>query len=202
MKLICLDLEGVLVPEIWIAVAEVLGVPELALTTRDVPDYDHLMRGRLAVLDDRGITLPQIQAIIAKLAPIDGALTFLRRLRERYQVVILSDTFEQFARPIMRTLEWPTLFCNTLIVAPDGRITDYRLRLEDGKRKSVEALRQAGMRVAAVGDSYNDLSMIDTADTGVLFRPPERICRERPDLDVAYGYDELDSILSRWAEAP
>ena len=201
VNLICLDLEGVLVPEIWIAVAKATGIRELELTTRDVPDYDELMHCRLRILDDRHIVLSDIQEIIGGLSPLDGALGFLRSLRERWQVIILSDTFEQFARPVMRNLEWPTLFCNTLTVDDGDRITGYRLRLKDGKRRSVEALAIAGMRVAAVGDSYNDLSMIDAADMGALFRPPARIVTERPDLPVTETYEELDEVLTRWAEA-
>jgi len=201
VNLICLDLEGVLVPEIWIAVAKATGIRDLELTTRDVPDYDELMHHRLTILDDRGIVLSDIQAIIDGLAPLDGALEFLRSLRERWQVIILSDTFEQFAKPVMRNLEWPTLFCNRLTVNDCDRITGYRLRLKDGKRKSVEALVTAGMRVAAVGDSYNDLSMIDAADMGALFRPPARIVSERPDLPVTETYEALDEVLTKWAKA-
>lgn len=200
MNLICLDLEGVLVPEIWISVAKKTGIEELALTTRDIPDYDELMKRRIDILDREGIGLEQIQQVISGMKPLDGALSFLRRLRERWQVLILSDTFDQFARPLMKALEWPTLFCNTLVVDPGGRIADYTLRLPDGKTQTVHALGTIGMRTAAVGDSYNDLGMIDAADFGALFRPPASIVEERPDLAVTKTHAELDAVLTAWAE--
>ena len=198
VNLICLDLEGVLVPEIWIAVAEATKIEELRLTTRDVSDYNELMRHRLGILDQRRITLADIQATIARLEPLAGAKAFLDSLRSRWQVVILSDTFEQFARPIMENLERPTLFCNSLIVDSANMITDYRLRIPDGKRKAVKAFSSIGLRVAAVGDSYNDLGMIDSADRGVLFRPPDQIRNERSDLPCTEDYDELFEILEQW----
>ena len=199
MNLICLDLEGVLVPEIWISVASSTGIRELELTTRDVPDYDELMRHRLAILDERGIRLSDIQQVISTMDPLDGAREFLNSLRERWQVLILSDTFEQFAKPLMKALDWPPLFCNTLIVDGNNRITDYHLRIQDGKRETVRALASVGMRIAAVGDSYNDLGMIDSADIGVLFRPPASIRTERPELPVVDTYADLDSELQSWA---
>jgi phosphoserine/homoserine phosphotransferase len=187
----CLDLEGVLVPEIWIGVAEQTGIPELRRTTRDEPDYDLLMRGRLAILDREGLRLPDIQGVIAKLRPLDGALDFLGWLRERCQVIILSDTFEQFAQPLMRQLGFPTLFCNSLDVGPDGRIVGYRLRLPDQKRVSTTALRGIGFRVVAAGDSYNDTGMLLAADAGIFFRPPERVVKDFPQFPVTQSYSEL-----------
>ena len=200
MNLICFDLEGVFVPEIWIAVAAETGIKELELTTRDVPDYDDLMRGRLQILGRHNIGLKQIQSIIETLEPYDGALELIRTLRARWQAIILSDTFEQFAKPLMRKLEWPTLFCNRLIVEGD-RIIDYSLRLADGKRKTVSALSGVGLRTAAVGDSYNDLGMIDEADIGLLFRAPAQIRTERPDLTTTDTYEELEAELVAWADS-
>ncbi len=191
----CLDLEGVLVPEIWIGVAEQTGIAELRRTTRDEPNYDVLMRGRLAILDRVGLRLPDIQAVIAKLRPLDGALEFLGWLRDRCQVIILSDTFEQFAWPLMRQLGHPTLFCNSLEVGQDGRITGYRLRMADQKRASTVALRSIGFRVVAAGDSYNDTGMLLAADAGVFFRPPERVVTEFPQFPVARGYEELKAAF-------
>lgn len=199
VNLVCLDLEGVLVPEIWIAVARSTGIGELELTTRDMPDYDELMKHRLAILDDRSITLEDIQRIISGMEPLPGAADFLTRLRERWQVLILSDTYEQFATPLMRALGRPTLFCNSLEIDTEGRIRDYKLRIANGKFETVTALSSVGMRIAAVGDSYNDLAMIDAADYGALFRPPESIKAERPDLTVTETYDELDRALTAWA---
>ena len=187
----CLDLEGVLVPEIWINVAEKTGIPELRRTTRDEPDYDKLMRGRLAILDRHTLGLPDIQAVIDGMAPLDGALEFLDWLRSRTQVIILSDTFAQFAQPLMRKLGWPTLFCNSLEVEPSGRIAGYRLRIPDGKRRAVEALRAIAFRTVAAGDSYNDTTMLATADAGILFRPPENVVRDFPHFPVTRTYDEL-----------
>ncbi|WP_435105133.1 bifunctional phosphoserine phosphatase/homoserine phosphotransferase ThrH [Arhodomonas sp. AD133] len=195
MKIVCLDLEGVLVPEIWIEFAELTGIAELRATTRDVPDYDELMRFRLDVLNRNGLGLPDIEGVIAKLAPLDGAKTFLDGLRERYQVVILSDTFYEFARPLMRQLGWPTLFCHELAVADDGRITDYRLRMADHKRCSVEAFRGLNFRTLAAGDSYNDTSMLKAAHTGVLFRPPQNVVDEFPQFPVARDYAALDGHI-------
>ncbi|HLK10259.1 MAG TPA: bifunctional phosphoserine phosphatase/homoserine phosphotransferase ThrH [Candidatus Binatia bacterium] len=193
----CLDLEGVLVPEIWIAVAERTGIAALRRTTRDEPDYDRLMRGRLAILDEHRLGLPDIQVVIAAMEPLPGAAAFLEWLRSRTQVIILSDTFEQFAAPLMRTLGWPTLFCNRLEVAPGGRITGYRLRIPDGKRRAVEALRALAFRVVAAGDSYNDTTMLAAADAGVLFRPPANVVTDFPQLPVANTYAELQEAFVR-----
>ena len=187
----CLDLEGVLVPEIWINVAERTGIPALRRTTRDEPDYDKLMRYRLAILDERKLTLRDIQEVIGTMQPLDGALEFLDWLRARAPVVILSDTFSQFAAPLLRQLGWPTLFCNALEVEPGQRITGYRLRIDDGKRRAVEALRAINFRVVAAGDSYNDTTMLRAADAGVLFRPPQNVIDDFPQFPVTRTYDEL-----------
>lgn len=191
MELVCLDLEGVLVPEIWIAVAEKTGIKELQLTTRDISDYDELMMRRLGVLDREGILLKDIQDVIGSLEPLDGALEFVRRVREETELVILSDTFEQFAAPLMRKLEYPTLFCNTLEIDENGRIAGYRLRQSDGKRKAVESFRNMGLRVFAAGDSYNDVTMIQASHAGMFFRAPESIKTEFPDYPVVEKHAEL-----------
>jgi phosphoserine/homoserine phosphotransferase len=193
----CLDLEGVLVPEIWIAVAERTGIAALRRTTRDEPDYDRLMRARLAILDEHRLGLADLQAVIATLEPLDGALAFLEWLRSRTQVILLSDTFEQFATPLLRKLGWPTLFCNRLEVTPDGRITGYRLRIPDGKRRAVEALRALAFRVVAAGDSYNDTTMLAAADAGILFRPPANVIADFPEFPVATTYAELRDAFVR-----
>ncbi|GIW42447.1 MAG: phosphoserine phosphatase [Candidatus Binatia bacterium] len=187
----CLDLEGVLVPEIWIHVAEGTGISELRRTTRDEPDYDKLMRWRLGILDRHGIGLPDIQAVIARMGPLEGAREFLDWLRRRAQVIVLSDTFDEFAAPLMEQLGFPCLFCNSLVVDPDGKIRDYRLRLRDGKRKAVMALKLLNFDVVAAGDSYNDMTMLQEADVGILFRPPENVVREYPQFPVARTYEEL-----------
>ena len=191
MIIACLDLEGVLVPEIWINVAERTGIAELRRTTRDEPDYDKLMRYRLAILDERKLTLRDIQAVIAQMAPLDGAIDFLAWLRERTQVIILSDTFSQFAAPLMRQLGWPTLFCHALEVGTGDRITGYALRIDDGKRRAVTALRALNFRVVAAGDSYNDTTMLAAADAGILFRPPQNVIDDFPQFPVTRTYDEL-----------
>ena len=191
MQMICLDLEGVLVPEIWIEFSKRVNVPELARTTRDEPDYDVLMKRRLAILEQRGLGLPDIQAVIAELRPLDGASAFLDALRERYQVVILSDTFYEFAAPLMRQLGFPTLLCHQLVTDPRGRIVDYRLRMPDQKRHAVKAFQSLNYRVIAAGDSYNDTAMLAAADVGILFRPPENVIREFPQFPVTRTYDEL-----------
>jgi phosphoserine/homoserine phosphotransferase len=196
-ELVCLDLEGVLVPEIWITVAERTGIDELRRTTRDEPDYDVLMRYRLAILDQRGLRLPDIQAVIATMAPLPGAVDFLDWLRERFSgVILLSDTFAEFAHPLMRQLGFPTLFCHSLEVADDGRITGYRLRMPDQKRASVEALQSVTFRVIAAGDSYNDTAMLLAADVGILFDAPQRVIDEFSQLPVARGYDELRAAIT------
>jgi len=195
--LACLDLEGVLFPEIWINVAERTGKPALRRTTRDEPDYDALMRGRLAILDEHKLGLPDIQAVIDTMAPLEGAEAFLGWLRERAQVIILSDTFAQFAQPLMRKLGFPTLFCHALEVAPSGRITGYTLRIDDGKRRAVEALRALNFRVVAAGDSYNDTSMLSAAHAGILFRPPANVVADFPHFPVTTTYEELQAAFAR-----
>jgi phosphoserine/homoserine phosphotransferase len=187
----CLDLEGVLVPEIWINVAERTGIPALRRTTRDEPDYDVLMRYRLEILDAHRLRLADIQDVIAGMRPLDGALELLAWLRERTQVVILSDTFSQFASPLMRQLGWPTLFCHALEVDAGGRISGYRLRIDDGKRRAVAAFRALNFRVVAAGDSYNDTTMLGAADAGILFRPPQNVIDDFPQFPVTRTYDEL-----------
>ncbi|MBM4265059.1 MAG: bifunctional phosphoserine phosphatase/homoserine phosphotransferase ThrH [Deltaproteobacteria bacterium] len=187
----CLDLEGVLVPEIWINVAERTGIEALRRTTRDEPDYDKLMRYRLGILDEKGITLGQIQSVIEGMGPMPGAAGFLGWLRDRAQVVILSDTFYQFAAPLMRQLGHPCLFCHTLEVDGQDRIVGYRLRIDDGKRRAVRALRDLNFHVVAAGDSYNDTSMLGEANGGILFRPPANVIAEFPQYPVTTTYDEL-----------
>ncbi len=189
--IVCLDLEGVLVPEVWIEFAAATGIPELRRTTRDEPDYDKLMRGRLEILDRHGLRLPDIQKVIADMRPLEGANEFLEELRSRAQVIILSDTFYQFAEPLMRQLGWPTLFCHELVVDPSGRVTDYRLRLPDGKRKAVEALKALAFTVHAAGDSYNDTAMLGAADRGILFSCPDNVALEFPQFRRTERYEEL-----------
>ncbi|OQX29349.1 MAG: phosphoserine phosphatase [Spirochaeta sp. LUC14_002_19_P3] len=191
MEVVCLDLEGVLVPEIWIAVAQKTKLDELKLTTRDISDYDELMNYRLKILDREKIHLGDIQAVIAGLEPLDGAAEFTAKLRSETQLIILSDTFEQFAAPLMKKLDWPTLFCNTLEVDNGGRIVGYRLRQQDGKRKAVESLRAMGLQVFAAGDSYNDVSMLKAAHAGMFFRAPEAIRKEYPHFPVADTHESL-----------
>lgn len=189
-SIVTLDLEGVLVPEIWIAVAERTGIDALRRTTRDEPDYDVLMRYRLDLLEEHGLTLSKIDEVIGGLSPLPGAVEFLAALRERTQVVILSDTFEQFARPLMRQLAWPTLMCHRLVVE-DDRIVDYRLRQPDQKRQAVEAFRSLNYRVVSAGDSYNDTSMLLAADAGFLFHAPDNVIAEFPQLPSIDTFDEL-----------
>ena len=193
--LITLDLEGVLVPEVWIAFAEATGIPELRRTTRDEPDYDLLMRGRLQILDRHGFKLADIQRVIATIDPLPGALEFLDRLRSTTQVLILSDTFAQFAAPLMRKLAYPTLFCHELVVEPDGRVSGYRLRIPDSKRRAVEVLRTLGFRVHSAGDSYNDTTMLAAADRGVLFRCPDAVAQQFPAFARTRTYEELWGAL-------
>ena len=190
MELACLDLEGVLVPEIWINVAERTGIEELWLTTRDVPDYDQLMRGRLALLDQHGLKLSDIQRVIAAMGPLDGACEFISWLRERFQVVILSDTYYEFAMPLMGQLGSPTLFCHRLEVIED-RIVNYILRQSDSKRQSVRAFHSLNFRVIAAGDSYNDTAMLAEAEAGILFRPPQNVIDEFPQFPVARTFAEM-----------
>lgn len=198
MKLICLDLEGVLVPEIWIGLAKKTGIQQLERTTRDEPDYAKLMRQRLEILDRHNLLLADIQNVIAELDPLDGACEFLDEIRRTCQVVILSDTFVQFAAPLMKKLGWPTLFCNDLVIDGEGRIADFHLRQADGKRKAVLGFQSMGLTVTAAGDSYNDLTMIQTADRGAFFRPPQSIVAENPEFPVFTDYDPFaDFLLER-----
>ena len=201
MIVACLDLEGVLVPEIWIQFAERTGIEELRLTTRDEPDYDKLMRGRIRILDARGFKLGDIQEVISGMAPLPGAAEFLAWLRERMQVVILSDTFYQFAMPLIRQLGSPTLFCHDLIADPESRIVDYRLRQPDSKRCAVAALRSLHFDTVAAGDSYNDMAMLAEADQGILFRPPENVVRDFPQFPVTRSYDELRAAFEHAEES-
>ena len=191
MEIACLDLEGVLVPEIWINVAERTGIPELRRTTRDEPDYDVLMKQRIAILERHALGLPDIQRVIAGMAPLPGAAEFLGWLRERLSVVVLSDTFVEFAAPLMRQLGHPTLLCHSLEVDDRGRIVGYRIRLPDQKRQAVKAFRQLNLRVIAAGDSYNDTAMLAEADVGILFRPPDNVVAEFPQFPVTRDFDEL-----------
>ena len=191
MNIVCLDMEGVVVPEIWIAFAEASGIPELRRTTREEPDYDKLMRWRIALLKERGLGLREIQETIAKIDPLPGAKEFLDELRSMTQVVILSDTFDQFATPLMEKLGWPTILCNTLEVAPDGEITGFRMRCEHSKLTTVRALQSIGYDTIASGDSYNDLEMILASKAGFLFRSTEQIKRDYPQLPAFDRYDEL-----------
>ena len=187
----CLDLEGVLVPEIWINVAERTGIEALRRTTRDEPDYDKLMQYRLGILDREGITLPQIQKVIGGMGPLPGARDFLGWLKSKAQVIILSDTFYQFAQPLMQQLDYPVLFCHRLEIAPGGKVSGYQLRIDDGKRRAVRALRDLNFRVVAAGDSYNDTSMLKEANAGILFRPPQNVIDEFPQFPVTRDYDDL-----------
>jgi phosphoserine/homoserine phosphotransferase len=195
VKIICLDLEGVLVPEIWIGVAERTGIEELRLTTRDISDYDVLMKRRLEILEDKGLGIGDIHEVIDTLDPLPGALEFLDSVRASVQVAILSDTFYQCAEPLMRKLRWPSLYCNDLEIDGDGRVTGYRLRQPDQKRKAVQAFKALNFDVLAAGDSYNDLSMLTEADAGVLFRPPEKLVAEYPEFPVTETHEELHAAL-------
>lgn len=195
--LACLDLEGVLVPEIWIAFAEQTGIEKLRLTTRDIPDYDELMRGRLKILDENNFKLADIQKVIREIKPLEGANDFLGWLKTEFQVIILSDTFYQFAGPLMAQLEYPALFCNELVVGEDGRIADYRLRQADGKTQAVAALQSLNFKVIAAGDSYNDTGMLKKADAGIFFRPPEGITKEFPKFPVTHQYDEMKQAFQQ-----
>ena len=192
MNIVCLDMEGVLVPEIWIAFAEASGIPELKRTTRDEPDYNKLMDFRLNILKEHGLGLKEIQAVIAKIDPLPGAKEFLDELRSVTQVIILSDTFEQFAQPLMKKLGWPTLFCNSLEVAPDGTITGFRMRSEKSKLTTVKALQSIGFETIAAGDSFNDLGMIQASKAGFLFKSTEQIKADYPELPA---YEEFGDLL-------
>lgn len=191
MNIVCLDMEGVLVPEIWIAFSEATGIPELKKTTRDEPDYDKLMKYRLAILKEHGLGLKEIQATIAKIDPMPGAKEFLDELRSLCQVIILSDTFEEFAKPLMEKLGWPTIFCNSLEVAENGEITGYKMRVEQSKLTTVKALQSIGYDTIASGDSFNDLGMILNSKAGFLFKSTEKIKADYPELPAFEEYDEL-----------
>ncbi len=191
MNIVCLDMEGVLVPEIWIAFAEETGIPELKLTTRDEPDYDKLMRYRIAILKEHGLGLKEIQDVIAKIDLMPGAKEFLDELRTITQVIILSDTFEQFATPLMKKLDWPTIFCNTLEVAENGEITGFKMRCEKSKLTTVKALQSIGYDTIASGDSFNDLGMIQASKAGFLFKSTDKIKKDYPNIPAYEEYDEL-----------
>ena len=197
MNIVCLDLEGVLVPEIWIAFAEATGIPELKRTTRDEPDYDKLMNYRIGILKEHGLGLKEIQETIATIDPMPGAKEFLDELRELGQVIIISDTFTQFATPLMKKLGWPTIFCNSLEVAPDGEITGFKMRCEKSKLTTVKALQSIGYETIASGDSHNDLAMIRASKAGFLFKSPDSIKEENPDLPAYETYDELLEAIKK-----
>ena len=196
MNIVCLDLEGVLVPEIWIAFSEASGIPELRRTTRDEPDYDKLMKWRLGILREHKLGLTDIQRVISTIDPLPGAKDFLDALRNETQAIILSDTFTQFGMPLMRKLGLPTLFCNELVVGADGMIEDYRIRVPQSKLSTVRALQSVGFETIASGDSYNDLAMVRASKAGFLFRSPEKIRQDNPDLPACEQYDELLALIS------
>ena len=193
VELACLDLEGVIIPEIWINFAERTGIDELRLTTRDIPDYDELMRKRLGILREHDLGLPDIQEVIAGMKPLEGAPEFLEWLKARFQLIILSDTFYEFAEPFMRQLGWPTIFCHRLETDAEGRVVNYLLRQPDQKREAVKALHGLNFRVIAAGDSYNDTSMLGEADAGILFCPPDNVIAEFPQFPVTRTYDEMQA---------
>lgn len=197
MNIVCLDLEGVLVPEIWVAFAEETGIPELKKTTRDEPDYDKLMKWRLGILKEHGLGLKEIQEMIAKIDPMPGAKEFLDELRSMTQVIIISDTFTQFAAPLMKKLGWPTIFCNSLEVAENGEITGYRMRVENSKYSTVKALQSIGFETIASGDSHNDLGMIKASKAGFLFKSTEQIKKDNPELPAYETYDELMEAIKK-----
>ncbi len=195
MDIVCLDMEGVLVPEIWIAFAEKSGIPELKRTTRDEPDYDKLMRWRLGILRERGLGLKEIQDVIDQIDPLPGAKDFLDKLRARTQAIVLSDTFTQFAMPLMKKLGYPTLFCNELVVGADGMIEDFKMRVENSKLSTVKALQSIGFNTIALGDSFNDLGMIQAGKVGFLFRSTEQIKKDYPHIPAYEEYDELYAAI-------
>ena len=197
MNIVCLDLEGVLVPEIWVAFAEETGIPELKKTTRDESDYDKLMKWRLGILKEHGLGLKEIQETIAKINPMPGAKEFLDELRSMTQVIIISDTFTQFAAPLMKKLGWPTIFCNSLEVAENGEITGYRMRVENSKYSTVKALQSIGFETIASGDSHNDLGMIKASKAGFLFKSTEQIKKDNPELPAYETYDELMEAIKK-----
>ncbi|GJL78279.1 MAG: phosphoserine phosphatase [Nitrospinaceae bacterium] len=197
----CLDLEGVLVPEVWIAFAKKTGIEKLRLTTRDIPDYNELMRGRLKILEENNLKLTDIEDVIRGIAPLPGAYEFLQWLQSEFQVIILSDTFYEFAGPLMAQLGNPTLFCHSLLVDGEGRITDYRLRITDGKTKAVRALKNLNFQVIAAGDSYNDTGMLQEANAGILYCPPDNVIEEFPQFKVTQNYGEFKEALLATREA-
>jgi len=195
MNLICSDLEGVFIPEIWINVAIRTGIEELKLTTRDISDYDVLMKRRLQILDANNLKLKDIMDVISGVDPLEGAAEFVEWIRSNYQLIIVSDTFNQFAQPLMKKMGWPTIFCHSLIVDDSGKVTGYKLRQADAKRKTVNALRSLDYRVIAFGDSYNDIGMLQAADQGILFSPPDNVVAEYPEFPVTRNYDELKKLI-------
>lgn len=201
MYILCSDLEGVFVPEIWINVAKHTGIDELKLTTRDINDYDVLMKRRLEILHQHNLTIHVIQQVIANIKPLPGAVEFITWLRKRIEIIVVSDTYSEFANPIMEKLGRPTLFCNSLTIDHLGNIKDYNLRQPDGKRKVAEALQNLNFKVIAVGDSYNDINMLRKADAGILYRPPQNVIDDNPDLPVALSYDELKKMISAILDA-
>ena len=202
MELACLDLEGVLVPEIWIAFAERTGIDELRATTRDIPDYDVLMKQRLGLLEQHNLKMDDIQAVIAELEPLPGAIDFVDWLRERFQVIILSDTFYEFSQPLMRQLKWPTLLCHRLITDDSGRVVDYKLRQKDPKRASVQAFHSLNYRVLAAGDSYNDTTMLGEADVGFLIHAPQNVIDEFPQFQALDSLQELKVAFAEASDRP
>lgn len=198
MFVICSDLEGVFVPEVWINVAEKTGIPELRLTTRDISDYDVLMKQRIRILAEHGLKLKDIQNVIATIRPLEGALQFIGWLKEITQLIVVSDTFRQFADPLMKQLNRPTLFCHNLIVDEHDNITGYKLRQPDPKRKTVQALQSLEYKVIAFGDSYNDISMLNQAEVGILFRPPQNVIDDHPELPVTYDYQQLKALIEKY----
>ena len=197
--LVAMDLEGVLIPEVWIAFSEATGIPELRLTTRDISDYDKLMQHRLGILKEHGLKLADIQRVIDGMGVMPGALEYMDWLNERYQSVILSDTFYEFAKPFMRKLGWPALFCNSLVVDDDGMVVDYKLRMPDGKRHATLSFKNLNFTVIAMGDSYNDTTMLKDADYGILFRPPQNVVDEFPQFPVATEYGIVQELIEEFA---
>jgi phosphoserine/homoserine phosphotransferase len=195
MHIVCSDLEGVFVPEIWINVAEKTGIKELRLTTRDISDYDVLMKRRLAILEENGLKIGDITEVIATMDPLEGAVAFLDWVRSRTQIIVVSDTFDQFAGPLMKKLGWPTLLCHTLSIEPDGFISGYVLRQKDSKREAVISLKNLNYKTMAVGDSYNDITMLKEADNGILFNPPDNVKSEYPEFPVSLSYESLKDII-------
>ena len=196
MYIVCSDLEGVFFPEIWINVAEKTGIKELRLTTRDISDYDVLMKKRIAILHEKGLKLSDIQEVIGTMEPLKGAADFFSWLKETTRIIIVSDTFVEFAGPLMKKLGWPTLFCHTLSIDSDGYIVGYNLRQQESKRGAAEALKNLNYQVIAIGDSYNDVTMLKAADKGILFHPPDNVKDEFPEFQVSFGYDTLKTIIS------